>query len=220
MMNGLRWSASFLSPKLDSKTLFPKARFWSSLKPAMVWGGALLAIVGFTSPRQVKASPVTVTYTATNITGNEWQYDYMLTGTYVTGDDLAVYFPLATSSNLADLGTGGPNWTTFVFQPDPSIPADGEYDMEANVGNPSLAVSFDVQFDYLGIGKPGSQAFTLYDPNFAILGTGVTQAPGSTSPVPEPISFVLVGSALLGWLALYSKTSPVEKVICKARHSS
>jgi PEP-CTERM motif len=191
MMNGLRWSALFFSPKSNSTAL-------SSLRPALVWGGILLTIITFGSPRPVKAAPVTVTYTSTKITGNEWQYDYTLTGTYVAGDDLAVYFPLATSLNLLDLGTGGADWTTFVFQPDPSIPADGEYDMEANVGNPSLAVSFDVQFDYSGIGAPGPQSFVLYDPNFDILNTGETQAPGSAPPVPEPASFVLVGSALLG----------------------
>jgi len=91
----------------------------------------LVVLLGGAVP-VLKADPISVTYTATQISGSEWQYDYQLTGSFVSGDDLAVYFPLATSLNLVDLGTGGTDWTTFVFQPDPDLPADGEYDMVAN----------------------------------------------------------------------------------------
>jgi hypothetical protein len=143
-----------------------------------------------------KADPVSVTYTATQISGTEWQYGYSLSGSYFSGDDLAVYFPPVTSSNLVDLGTGGPDWTTFAFQPDPSIPADGEFDMTANVDDPSLTAVFDVQFDYSGAGSPGSQSFILYDPNFNIIDTGVTHSSVLPS-VPEPAPWILVGSGLV-----------------------
>ncbi len=149
----------------------------------------------------VKADPISVTFTATQISGSEWQYDYQLAGSFLSGDDLAVYFPLATSLNLVDLGTGGTDWTTFVFQPDPNLPADGEYDMLATIDNPSLTVSFDVQFQYLGTGSPGPQEFTLYDPNFNILDNGETVPASSPSPVPEPASLLLLGSGLLGMSA-------------------
>lgn len=152
----------------------------------------------------VQADPIGVTYTATQISGSEWQYNYQLTGSFVSGDDLAVYFPLATSSNLVDLATGGTDWTTFVFQPDPNLPADGEYDMVATIDNPSLAPSFDVQFDYSGTGSPGPQEFTLYDPNFNMLANGETAPASSPSPIPEPGSLLLLGSGLLG-LSVYAK---------------
>ncbi len=157
----------------------------------------------------LRADPIGVTYTATQISGSEWQYDYQLTGSFLSGDDLAVYFPLATSANLVDLGTGGADWTTFVFQPDPNLPADGEYDMLANIDNPSLAPNFEVQFQYSGTGSPGPQEFTLYDPNFNILDTGVTVPPTSPSPIPEPASFLLLGSGMLS-LCQWAKRRPSE----------
>ncbi len=167
--------------------------------------GWLLLVLLFSGGVPVlRADSIRVTYTTTQISGSEWQYDYQLTGSFLSGYDLAVYFPLATSLNLADLGTGGTDWTTFVFQPDPNLPADGEYDMFANIDNPSLSPSFDVQFQYSGTGAPGAQGFTLYDPNFNILDNGETVPPTSPSPVPEPASLFLLGSGLLS-LSAYAK---------------
>jgi hypothetical protein len=170
------------------------SKLHSARNSRWIWLFFLLLCTG--AACTAKADPVSVTYTATQISGTEWQYSYSLSGSYFSGDDLAVYFPLATSSNLVDLGTGGPDWATFAFQPDSSIPADGEFDMTANVDNPGLTAVFDVQFDYSGAGSPGSQSFILYDPNFNIIDTGATQSSVLPS-VPEPAPWILVGSGLV-----------------------
>jgi hypothetical protein len=80
-----------------------------------------------------------------------------------------------------DLQTGESDWTTFAFQPDPALPADGEFDMLANVDNPSLAPAFSIQFIFSGTGSPGTQNFILYDPDFNIVTSGVTQQAGELS---------------------------------------
>src|ERR1022692_192314 len=105
------------------------------------------------------ADSILVHYTATNVGGAEWRYDYTLSGSYLSGYDMAVYFPVATSANLSDLQTGGTDWTTFVYQPDPNLPADGEFDMFANIDNPSVAPVFSVFFQWSGSGNPGTQSF-------------------------------------------------------------
>jgi hypothetical protein len=149
---------------------------------------------------RVFANSISVNYTATNVGGTEWRYDYTLSGSYLSGDDVAVYFPVASSANLSDLGSGGTDWTTFVFQPDPTLPAAGEFDMLANIDNPTLAPVFSVLFQWSGSGSPGSQSFTLFDPSFKVLDTGVTQA--NAAQTSEPSSLVLLGSGFLVlWLA-------------------
>jgi hypothetical protein len=157
-----------------------------------------LLLLCLTTACVAKADPVTVTYTASQTSPNVWEYQYQLTGTYLAGDDLAIYFPLATSSDLSDLGTGGSDWTTFEFQPDPSLPADGEFDMLSNIDNPSLAPIFAVEFQYSGAGSPGAQSFTLFDSNFDTIDSGVTRTQSGVPIIPEPNTFFLLGSGMVG----------------------
>jgi hypothetical protein len=111
-------------------------------KIALFLLGAVLAFDGAS-----RARAAAVTYTATNLSGSEWRYDYTLAGSYTAGQDLAIYFPYATNSSLTDLGTGGPTWTTFVLQTDTALSANGEFDIMANVNSPSGASSLDYRVE-------------------------------------------------------------------------
>jgi hypothetical protein len=164
----------------------------------MVAWRVFLLLMCLAASSVAKADPVTVTYTVSETGANVWEYQYQLTGSYLAGDDLAIYFPVATSSDLLDMGTGGSDWTTFEFQPDPSLPADGEFDMAANIDNPSLAPIFDVEFQYSGPGTPGSQSFALFDSNFNTIDSGLTHTQSGIPTVPEPNTFFLSGSGLVG----------------------
>lgn len=150
-----------------------------------------------------KADPVGVAYTASLVGGTEWQYDYQISGSFLAGDDIAIFFPVATSSNLVTSGSSTSDWSTLVFQPDPLLPADGEFDITVNIDNPGLAAAFALSFQYSGTGVPGSQSFTVFDPNFNVIDTGSTTP--AASAVPEPSPFLLLGSGLVGLLRRASR---------------
>lgn len=163
-----------------------------------------LALVSLQSSVHAFGQLISASYTSAQIGGSEWQYDYHLAGTFANHDDLAIIFPLTSSSQLSDLSTGGSDWTTYVLQPNAALPADGEFNIIANKSNPDLATTFSVQFVYSGMGAPATQAFTLYDASFNQVETGLTESL-TPSAVPEPSSLALLGSgtfALFGLLRI------------------
>ncbi len=93
--------------------------------PLLIIGAALI----LSNVAPAKADIISVAYTTTNTTGTTWMYNYSLSGTYSAGDDVAIYFPYATSSTLTDLGTGSASLKTFALQPDLVLPANGEFDI-------------------------------------------------------------------------------------------
>ena len=146
-----------------------------------------LLVLFFASPAM--ADGVSVQYTASNLGSGTWQYDYTLQGSFSANLGVAIYFSDPAYGALTDLVTGGSDWSTFALQADPTIPAPGEFDIVALVGNPSLSSVFDVTFQWNGTGTPGAQAFNLYD--FSNGGALLLES-GNTAAIPEPSSLLLL----------------------------
>jgi hypothetical protein len=152
-----------------------------------------LLVLFFASP--AVADGVSVQFTAINLGSGTWQYDYTLQGSFSANWGVAIYFPTPdyAGGSITDLGTGSSDWLTFPLQADPTLPAPGEYDIDALVDNPSLSSVFDVTFQWNGTGTPGTQAFNLYDfSNGAVLlSSGNTTAAVGAVPEPTPLLLML-----------------------------
>ncbi len=169
-----------------------------------------------------RALPTTIEYQAAKLAdinpGQDlWQYDYFVSGRTFTADEgFTIFFDYHNFSNLQNAQpVVSSDWNAIVLQPDLNLPDNGAYDALALVNNPSLVAPFQVQFDWLGSGTPGSQPFTVdqFDSSgnlLAVLETGNTVP--LTSAVPEPRAGLLfiagIGALLLlprarrrsGWL--------------------
>ena len=145
----------------------------------------------------VGASALTITYTATDLadlTAGEdlWRYDYAVDGAFAAFEGFRVVFaPGAYSVLQSPQPSASADWSTFVVEPDTSLPADGEFNAQAPQAASAIGVPFSVEFAWHGAGAPIAQPFDLFDGNFDVLSSG------STSAVPLPTPSVLLLGALL-----------------------
>ncbi len=133
-----------------------------------------------------------------------WQYNYYVSDyDFLTDKGFTIWFGLGLYDHLAPV-SASPGWNTLAAQPDPLLPDAGFYDALAQVDHASLTDLFNVQFNWLGTGAPGSQAFDLYDlagGSFTVLDTGNTVLRGATA-IPEPASLWLMfaGGVAAWWM--------------------
>jgi hypothetical protein len=159
-----------------------------------------------------------VAYTATEIGGSIWQYDYTLSNPLLDpASEFTIFFDLNKYSNLTVRASPG-TWSSLVVQPDAGLPADGFFDTLSLNGGllPGKSQSgFSVQTTYTGQGTPGSQLFNIVDSvTFAILDFGDTTPSNSSSgggssggggfvaPEIDPTSTVSALTLLFGGLAV------------------
>ncbi len=153
-----------------------------------------------------------IVYDVTELGSNRWRYDYE-----ITNDDLpdpitwfTVWFDRDQYGSLcsADLLTGicgvtplaPAGWDPFVAQPDPLLPDDGFFDLfttGTGIANGQTLGGFSIEFTWLGIGAPGSQAYDIIGTDPALpLQSSMTIRRVPTA-VPEPGTLALLGIALL-----------------------
>lgn len=156
------------------------------------------------------ASPVTIDYELTALAApGRYEYRYTLTNVslatplswFSVDFDTALY----DESSLAITSTGLGDWSEQLLASIPALGVPAQYDayktVGAGLGIGDTETGFTVEFNWLGTGTPGSQAFTIYDPaTLDVLATGVTTTEGEPPPngAPEPSSAALVLLALCG----------------------
>jgi len=152
-----------------------------------------------------RASQATsVSFDVAHIAGNTWEYSYTVANDTLATDieEFTVWFDVNLYENLIATATPA-DWDPLVIQPDPGLPDDGLYDALALVAGIAPGGSlggFSVQFDFLGMGTPGSQPFDIVDPfSFALIDGGRTISTAGPA-IPEPSTFVLLAVGLCGVL--------------------
>ena len=164
---------------------------------------AALLLMPLTRPQPAQA--VTILFEATDLgdttPGDDlWQYTYLVSDFSFPADfGFSVFFDPILYTGLEDPPPFvNADWDIIALQPDPFLPDDGLYDALALVNNASLANPFTVSFVWLGgIGTtPGAQPFAIFDESFQ------TVAAGTTAPVPEPGTLVLLGTGLASLIAI------------------
>jgi len=147
-------------------------------------------------------------YSAEELDGGRWQYNYEVENISLTPaiDEFTIWFEYGLYENLAVETPGTPpGWDQVVWQPEPVLLDDGAYDAKANLENPGIPAAddpvrvagFAVNFDWFGVGEPGSQFYEIIDPL-----TLETIDSGMTKLIPEPATLLLLA---LGGLALLRK---------------
>jgi hypothetical protein len=155
------------------------------------------------------AQATTIQFTATDLSdalgpgGDLWQYSYVVSEfAFPMNDDFGILFSPSLYRDLENPPPPVTDWDILTLQPDPALPADGLYDALALVDNASLANMFTVRFVWLGGSSttPGSQPFTITEFDAQGNFVRVVETGQTTSAVPEPGTFVLLGIGLVGLL--------------------
>ena len=144
-----------------------------------------------------------------NATADKWQYDYTIYNDSTDGiAAFEIMFNHELSSNLDIIMPGG--WDGAILAPsfndDVLIePLSAIWGLDSGLLQYDQSVSgFSVLFDWSGADDPGSQLFTLYDTDWEAIGNVWGDATDGPPAVPEPQTFILLGTGLLG-LAAYSR---------------
>lgn len=130
-------------------------------------------------------------YDITNLSGNDWRYEYRLSGfQFQAGEGFTIFFDESLFEDLRNVSVPG-DWDPLLSQPDSFFQVAGFLDALATVNQPSNQ-TFGIDFTYLGAGTPGAQPFEAYstNPDFVVFDSGLTEM------VPEPDAILLVGGGL------------------------
>ena len=166
-----------------------------------------------------------VQFETTLIGGTTYQNDYTITNDTL-GVDIEyfqIFFDYTLYENLILPAVASPDpaiWDPFAVEPIPGFALDGIFDVCAATNffscadNPGIAPGatlglFSIQFDWLGVGAPGLQSFTIIDTTDPFLSAPLDQgttvnanAPGIPEPSTPLLMLVALGVFYRQWKKL------------------
>jgi hypothetical protein len=173
------------------------------------------------------AGAAVIDYNLRNIGGDRWRYDYTITND--SDDDYLYGFSIYFDNDLyysgLNLEVEPSLWDEFepgwgIWQGDWEIIFGDPFGYnDGNISVFNLGVGLDphgileglsVSFNWLDAGTtpaifPGNQSFELFDAGFNSLGLFGNTRGGDMPTVPEPQTFMLLGTGLLGLAAYYRR---------------
>jgi hypothetical protein len=169
-------------------------------------------------------SNVSIQYNLVSLGGNTYEYIYSVTNNGPVSSPAVQLFDIDFPTNLygsLSIVTPAPLntlWTQQILTGPPGPPA--LYDvlrLSGGISPGATVTGFAVQFTWLGIGLPGSQAFQIYNPNtlpFTLTQNGNTvSSSGSLSvPAASTVSLMLAGLGLALASAYQARARAVGRI--------
>lgn len=161
-----------------------------------------LAILTLFIAISTSVSAATISFEATNISGNTWELNYSVTNDTLGSDinEFSIYYAAGLYENIVAVSSPT-DWDPLVLQPDHFLPAPGLYDSLAlgtGIAPGQTLGGFVVRFDYLGAVPTVSQYFTVVDPDtFDTLEDGNIASTLVTIPLPAAAWLFIGGLSFL-----------------------
>ena len=153
-----------------------------------------------------------VYYTAENVSGNQWVYNYTIINLALTEGikEFTIWFDHGKYASIQRESdpTLDKAWDQVTWQPNESLQNNGGFDVLAlaapiEIGDSGVS-GFAVYFLWSGTGNPGRQFFEVVNPD------NTSQVLDSGYTIPEPTSLILlIGSSICLALKRRITTSPV-----------
>lgn len=163
---------------------------------------AIRTFLALTVFAALQAQAAVIGFSVQSLGGSLFRYDYSVT--HQAGDapialidiefDPSLY--LESSLNIVSDPSLAADWDQIIIGSQSGLPALFDlFALGAPLDGGASLTGFAIEFEWLGNGLPGVQAFSISDPDtFDVLASGRTR-PAVAQPVPEPSTLALLGLA-------------------------